>query len=498
MHVIGHNDVRIAEGVVRLHPSGASSFRRVRNNTFQLQAAFTAKSTNPIDVVRMALDSISGSPMIDIIIDDQLSTAEISVKTFGTGWTIFEKQNEIEITINNLFAKHSVALRIDSAIIEEAADLVREAGVEEGYIFYATPSCDFRFSVFCPLKNISCMNDILQQTQVDFCVKLPTFIDEQDQYLADVSTGQMNECTKNIEEVAGSCQYYPIRSSKRGDISPKKGVELQKGKVESDSVAQEHINIATINLPLELTEAPGLLNTENEQATTQMFANEVLPIQLDEIAKELHSKNLESDFDITFCILLDDKSDTAMAAAALLSRDYRNGPQIAEIGLWKRRFKSNFSRFAHVSAILELTNFPLSEIDYQDISKFLDNQMQNTSYAHPVVVLGQEMLDDLQSKDFTDFVGNQFRRIKLILAGQSELAISTRLIGVEHFVDIATECSMLIGGDALIDRSTQFFNITDVQRFYLPPYLKLSLLVAEKNGVAVEKIEEVSRQIISS
>ena len=501
MSRIRHNNVRFADGLVWLNASSASSYRRIRNNTFKLQAVFNITTDQPIDVVGMAVASIQDLHIIDILIDDQLSVAELSSRKFGTGWTIVDNDDVIEVNINDLFMKHAVTLRIESTVVLEAADLLRQAGVAGGNIFYACPSPDFRFSIFCPLGQVFSKRDVLYHTQVDFCVSLPKFIDQQqtnvplsrtrpsDAYLTEPSSKDM---TLNQDGIRSQI----TKPASTNHVAAAEILEEPVGA--SEAVTEPKINAIRPETCQSLVAfgAKTMSNIESQDNSTEASIR-LLPQKPANVGfKGLNEKYDDFQPDINLCVLLDEKIDTAIAAAAYLVSEYPYVVQLAEIGLWRRRFKSVLSRFANVSEVFELSHFPISTTEYQEISDFLIQQRLKMQPAQPFIVIGQEMLDDLSSGDFAELIGKQFESISLVVVGQSDLALSARLSGVSHLAEIADECTLLIGSEPVMDVPGILTNCTGVRRFYLPPYLKLSLLVAEKSGLASEKLRELASQII--
>lgn len=501
LNAIGHNSISLADGVVKLGQSSASAYRRTLIESFELHAYFSVEGNRPIDVVRRAVESVDDSPAIDILIDHKLSVVDVSRKKFGTGWTISENNDFVNVYVNDLFSQHAVTLRIDSSIVIEGAALLRENGVESGRLFYATPSRDFRFCVFCPLAEVYSAEDLLAKTQVEFCVRIPKFIDEHvnpftglkidldskqsnSSALCHVSKGSQNNLTsldlgKSTEFTHHDLlAHLPFDASQ--PLSPRNIYE------HSVSVGQIEQN--------DVVEFDG--NCDTASTTSAIFGRSNKSLQAYTESEEVFCKSRATGFDITVCVLLDEKVDTAMAAAAFFSRELADTDLLAEIGLWRHRFKSAFSRFVPIYDIFELAHLPMSDHDLQKMEAFLTRLRGNTNAQGLTVVIGEEMLDADSSRALTNIIGEKFNSVQLIAVGQSDLYLSARWSGLSQFAEISASCSFLVEVDSLVGQSAVVDKLSGLRYFYLPPYLKQSILMAESKGFASEKIRELAPQIL--
>jgi hypothetical protein len=418
MKRILHNHIRLADKVVKLDPFSASAYRRVRTNNFKLNAVFSIENDSSVNVVRRAVESLGDHSVVDILIDDKLSLLQVSRKKSGIGWSITENNDLIEVVVNDLFASHAITLCIESTVVSESAELLGQSGVQKGRIFYACPSRNFRYSVYCPLGDVHSTQDVLQQTQVCFSTSLPQFIDD----------------------------FAPQSSSASIDIA----------------------------------------------STPAIDDVQAIP----SVASARMGKTDEALFDVTLTVLLDEKVDTTIAAAAFLAREASDADLVVEIGLWRRRFKSAFSRFFDVSKIFELERLPMSSRDLQEVSGFIEGLCRGSAVTHSFIVIGEEMMDVASVQDFSDILAVSSSRLRVAVFSQSDLALSARRSGVSHFADRSLECLIVMGGDSMMDVSELLGKQVTVRRFYLPPYLKQAVLLADKNGVAAEKVRKVAHQIL--
>jgi hypothetical protein len=447
----------------------------------------------------MAVESLRDLPLVDVLIDDQLTVTDFSPRKFGTGWTITESDEVVEVKINDLFVRHAVTLRIESTVVKEAAELVRQTGVRGGNILLACPSSDFRFTIFCPLEQVFSTQDILSRSQVDFCINIPKFIDEREDNLTEVRTNPVDENlneppAEELKEGTQAILTHLTRPNMTNNVTVAEIFEMPFDTLEMSSTPKAHA-IRT-DMSASERDIKAKKNTENKLGITEPVISISEPRLSNENVQECTGDYHDFQFDISLCVLLDEKIDTAIAASAYLVSEYPYVAQCAEIGLWRRRFKSIFSRFANVPEVFELSQFPISTKEYEKVSDFLDHQKLNVQPAHPVIVIGQEMLDDLTSRDFANLVKNRFDSISIVVVGQSHHSLAARLSGVNHLTEIATKCSLLIGDEPGVDLSSIISNCREVRRFYLPTYLKLALLVAEKKGLVTEKVRELAAQIV--
>lgn len=501
MNTISHNSVRLAEGLVKLGQSSASAYRRTLNDSYQLQACYPVDDNRPIDVVGRAIASVDDIDATDILIDDKLSVVDVSRKKFGTGWAITANDDYINVYVNDLFSHHAVTLRIESSIVVEGAALLRDNGLESGRLFYATPSREFRFSVFCPLAEVYSTQDLLAKTQVEFCVRIPKFVDE---YVNSFIGMRRYQNTKSFHSPAAR---HDTNGWER-DIDPSD--EIKKG---------EHLSIdfathstfdalktvsATSTHELPLPVGPSLRDDvaesyESHDIETKTFAKADSSSSRLEAGTESEKnlfKSRDTDFDITVCVLLDGKVDTAIAAAAFFSGELVDTDIFVEVGLWRDRFKSAFSRFMPVSDTYELAHLPMSGYDLQQIEAFLTELRGSTKTRGLTTVIGEEMIDVASSKALSNIIHKQFSRVQLVVFGQSDLSLSACWSGLSQFVERSTQCSFFIGADLLVNKSALLDKLAGVRQFYLPPYMKHSLLIAEKKGVAFEKLRALAPQII--
>jgi hypothetical protein len=236
--------------------------------------------------------------------------------------------------------------------------------------------------------------------------------------------------------------------------------------------------------------------TENRQENIKPVLRLLEGVRSNQQLEEITGANNGLEDGITLCVLLDENIETAIAASAFVVNEYPYVSQLAEIGLWRRRFKSVLSRFTNVSEVYELSQFPISLQEYENVSDFLDRQRVKVQPDHPVIVIGQEMLDDLTSRGFADVIVNKFSNISVVVVGQSHRSLSAHLSGVCNLAEIATDCSLLIGGEPVVDLPGVISNCKEVRGYYLPTYLKMAILVAEKKGFAFVKVRELAAQIV--
>jgi hypothetical protein len=544
MHPIHREDIRIADRVVRLDIDSASAFVRVRSDTFEPKAFFTLGPRQPEDVVRMAVKVLGDDCPIDILIDNKLSVAEFSAKKFGTGWSIEKKDDLIEVCVNDLFASHMVTLCIDSTVVSEAAHLLRQSGVRMGRIFYACPNKNFRYAVFCPLQNENSAQSLLDETRVSFSVELPRFLEgiasstilPRPSVVADTvekdrldAQSLQSMTVRTVGGAATDLDCYPQKSNLPDIAFADNGAQGGRTASVTDMSSLLHPAAAkplrTALLPFmpasEAPPAPELATKKPQSAPLQNATSPEptsMPLKpksraverLDYIPEEplvpasaaspvpdTISFAQEVEFDAYLIIMLDEKVESAIAAAAFLSQVASGSQTIVEIGLWRRKLKGPLGRFFEINDVFELTDFPASSGTLGELSAFLGGLDRGTPNMRPIIVIGEEMLDKRSVDDFRGVLESTFERLWLIVCGESDEAFAVHLSELSSFIDSASNLDLVFGGASSADLAAKFGDRAAMRRFHLPFNLKQNLLVAEKKGNALPRVRELAPQILA-
>jgi hypothetical protein len=538
--------IRVADRVVKLDQDSASSYTREHGCTLRRHAVFPLGPLVPVDVVRLAVATLGGHSTVDVLIDNRFSAVDVSRKKFGSGWSITKTDDLIEVCVNGLFSLHAFTLRIDSTVVIEAAHLARHSGLRKGRIFYVYPSRSFRYSVFCPLGDVHTAQDILDQTQVGFSVEIPSFIDDKT-----TASAHLAHATPTRQVSVTYARGTPANlSALQADTAPRddKGNYAVSTTTLSVTRAQDAISVTRateLPVPGYNREAEDVVairdiarsdDTEARQITTpvpvQPFvppvailpeakearpvagkffneSNDVRSDQIDDvpgnplIASPPVTNSLagepsaeDGSFDINLFVMLDEKVDTAMAAAAFLARQTSQTAGIVEVGLWRRRLRSVLGRFATISDVFELTTLPWSTANLMDFSTFIDGLDRGTSDSRPVMVIGEELLDPDASRDFCDALSSVFPRMRLIIFGQGNASLSAHWSILSDLVERACECHVLLGDEIIDGLGSMMGKRARMSRYYLPRYLKHKLLDAEKKGNVSQRVQDFAEQIL--
>jgi hypothetical protein len=409
MQQICHDDSRLADYLVKLDVDCARTFRRDRGEKFTCVDRFVWGDLSPADVIRRAIDSLNTAGDIDVILANQLSTVEATAKAFGTGWKIESDDSLITVFINDLFAQTAISLKIDTSVINDTAQVLSGLGLTSGRLFFACPSRDFRYAVFCSLGQIKSSLEILQDVQVRFSVALPVF--------------------QNIDGSFSDAAFEPL--------------------------------------------APPAMSQPPAQ-----------PVDHDD------------EYDMTLCVLLDEKQETAIAAAAYLDQQAALRREIIEIGLWRKRFKSAFYHFGDVTEVYELNRLPLVSADRQDLSAFIGRFSKSARGLGPVVTIGQELIVVNLASDMYHLLAEQFARVRLVVVGHRDVALTSHWAALSGFINLAARSVVILGGEPSPAPKSLLRKGTDIKRFYLPPYLKQQILAAENNGSWSQKRLGLAAQIL--
>lgn len=390
MQSIHHEEIRLADCVVKLDADGARSYTRQRAENFVCVGAFVWDDQTPAQVMRRAIDAFGTDATIDVILANQLSNAEATEKTFGSGWKIACDADQITIFINDLFAQTAIVLKIDATIVNETADVLAKLGLPFGRLFFACPGRDFRYSVFCPLGKTKTVAEILADVQVSFSVALPVF--------------------------------------------------------------------------------------QNDEGEAVAVPAPKLPV---------------GDFDLTLCVLLDEKQETAMAAAAFLEQQAALHGPVTEIGLWRKKFKSAFQHFSDVTDVFELVRLPIDAAVRADLARYVEKLG-----AGPVITLGQELIVVNLVDDLYQLMAQQFDRVRLVVVGHRDAALITHWAALSGFIHLAAQTIVILGGEPTPAPKSLLRKETQIRRFYLPPYLKQQILAAHHNDTWPSRRAALARQIL--
>lgn len=535
MNPISHKETRFADCVIKLDLDAVSSFKRHRGESFVCQSVTHWEAGRAVDLVRLAMSSFPENSIFDFLLGEQLSILRTSTKKFGVGWRVFEDLENIDILLNDLFAKHETTLLIERSVLAETIDVLLESGGKLGKLYFKSPHRDFRYAVFCQLDTLKCSAEIVRLTQVSFSASLPKFIDSgiaskqtvvvketQKSNLpsaeneAELNVAVCNQAssrmqTVSVEDKLNGEQYFKTRLELTASSS--KLVELQKTWeapvfVVQNSEFVEHNHLSTAQSPASLVdtlstndqkthdmlsfagESSAPLNKQSDEVLDNMQSNSVVE---SEAEMEIHIRS-DSVFDVSLCVLLDDKVETAIAFAAYLPEIAGRDTRIAEIGLLRRRFKSVFQRFVPVTEIFELTSLSFSRHTANGISQFLSNIADDPSESTPVIVIGRELIESLEFNAFTKFLDASFDNTRIVVFGPGNVDLLSKFLNLSALVDWATESVFVLTNNDAAVADTPDLSENRTVHVYITAYIKQQLLLAEKKGVFIHKLRELERQ----
>jgi hypothetical protein len=537
LNLINHKDIRFADCVIKLDLNGASSYRRLRAETFVLEAMTPWDFSTAFDVVRIALGSFPDHLVVDFLLGEQLSTSRTSSKKFGIGWKIFEQEDSVEILFNDLFAKHETTLSVERSVLTEAGDVLLKSVGNLGKLYYTIPRRDFRYAVYCQLDGLKCSTDIVRQTQVSFSVSLPKFMNPGDSLKSseikketqeiipssidsvfELVFADASQSSNRMPSVSVEANFDPTKhldTRIEPEMSSLKLVELKETPAamvfafeEPETVEQNRLSAMQSR-----TSLAGTLSANDEETydklsfaaepsvyvdkqTDEVFINMQLNAVVDSKAVDDIRIILESSFDVTLCVLLDDKVETAIASAAFLSEIVSRDTRVIEIGLWRRRFKSVFQRFVPVTEVFELTSLNFPRQVGGDLSRFLSNIAVESHESTPVVVMGKELFNSTAFNELRKIFDDSFNKARLVVFSQGNLDLLSTFPDLSALIDWSTESIFVLTNQGADLIGTPELTESSTVHIYITPYIKQQLLTAEQKGVFNQKLRELERQIL--